>query len=203
VPTIVIRSLLPITIWLIVLVGVLFASLSDPVSDGDHLIRNTIRLALLYYAIALTLLLRSQSSDWREHSNNIRLARLCWTLAWLTYIIHVAIAFHFAHHWSHAEALRHTEEVSGVGEGIFVSHLFTLVWTADVVSWRLWPGWYARRAAWLDWLLHGFMLFVVFNATVVFESGWIRWAGVALFAWLAVVAVSRRSTDTASSEQVE
>jgi hypothetical protein len=175
-----------------VLIVLLLPGLSRSSTLGDDLIRNTIRLALLYYAIALTLLLRSQPPDWHKHSHRIRLARLCWTLAWVTYLIHVAMAFHFAHHWSHAEAMRHTEEVSGVGEGIFVSHLFTLLWTTDVVSWWLWPSWYARRPAWIDWLLHGFMLFVVFNATVVFESGWIRWAGVVLFAWLAAVAWSRR-----------
>jgi hypothetical protein len=191
-------------IWLLLLITLVLLPVASGSSTlGDDLIRNTIRLALLYYTIALTLLLRSQPPDWRKPSNTIRLARLCWTLAWFTYLIHLAMAFHFAHHWSHAEALRHTEEVSGVGEGIFVSHFFTLIWTVDVVSWWLWPGWYARRPAWIDWMLHGFMLFVVFNATVVFESGWIRWAGVALFAWLAVVAVSRRLTDTVSNERVE
>lgn len=174
--------------WLIILVAVLLApALSDSPTVGDDLIRNTIRLALLYYAITLTLLLRTKPLDWQKHTDKICRARTCWTLAWLSYLIHLAMAFHFAHHWSHAEAMRHTEEVSGVGEGIFVSHLFTLVWTADVAAWWLWPTWYAGRPAWVNWALHGFMLFVVFNATVVFESGWIRWAGVALFAWLAAV----------------
>ena len=41
--------------------------------------------------------------------------------------------------------------------------------------------------------LHGFMLFVIFNAMVVFESGLIRWAGVAMVVWLAAVAAYRRS----------
>jgi hypothetical protein len=31
------------------------------------------------------------------------------------------------------------------------------------------------------------MLFMVFNATVVFETGPTRWGGVALFAWLGLV----------------
>jgi hypothetical protein len=183
-----------ITITWLLLGAVMVAGpvLSSSPSLGDDLIRNTIRLALLYYAIALTLLLRSHAMDWQKHSNKIRLARLCWTLAWFTYLIHLAMAFHFAHQWSHAEAMRHTEEVSGVGEGIFVSHLFTLVWTADVVSWWLWPSWYARRPVWIDWLLHGFMLFVVVNATVVFESGWIRWAGVMMFVWLGAATWFRR-----------
>ena len=41
---------------------------------------------------------------------------------------------------------------------------------------------YAARSAWIDRLLHGFMLFIVFNSMIVFESGAIRWAGVAMFA---------------------
>jgi hypothetical protein len=184
-------------VWLLLVsTFVLLPVASGSSTLGDDLIRNTIRLALLYYTVALTLMLRSQSVDWEKPSNKIRLARLCWTLAWLTYLVHLAMAFHFAHHWSHAAAMQHTEEVSGVGEGIFVSHLFTLLWTADVVSWWLWPTWYARRPAWIDWVLHGFMLFVVFNGTVVFESGWIRWAGAMMFVWLGVVVVSRWVRDT-------
>src|SRR5262245_50603664 len=103
------------SVWLLLLVSILFIpSLKDSPTRGDDLIRNTIRLALLYYAIALTQLLRSQAADWQKFLGKIRLARLCWTLAWLTYLIHLAMAFHFAHHWSHTEAMRHTEEVSGV-----------------------------------------------------------------------------------------
>jgi hypothetical protein len=151
---------------------------------GDDLIRNTIRLALLFYAAAATLMLRLRAEDWNAATPRGQLARTLWTLAWLAYAIHLAMAFHFAHGWSHAAAMRHTHEVSGTGEGIFVSHLFTVVWTLDVLSWWLVPARYAARSRWVDRLLHGFMLFVIFNATVVFESGLIRWAGAALFVWL-------------------
>ena len=61
----------------------------------------------------------------------------------------------------------------------FLSHLFTLLWTADVLSWWLAPSHYAVRSPWFDRLLHGVMLFVIFNGTVVYETGFIRWAGVA------------------------
>ena len=37
---------------------------------------------------------------------------------------------------------------------------------------------YAERPRWVRYLIHGFMAFVFFNATIVFESGFIRWAGV-------------------------
>src|SRR5262245_17013450 len=161
--------------WVLFLAGVLsWPAIGDSPTLGDDLIRNTIRLALGYYAAALTLLLRATSIDWQKSSIIVRLARSCWTLAWITYLIHLAMAFHYAHGWSHADAMKHTEEVSGFGPGIFVSHLFTLVWTADVLAWWLVPEWYASRPAWVNWLLHIFMLFVVFNGTVIFESGLIR-----------------------------
>ena len=41
------------------------------------------------------------------------------------------MAFHHYHHWSHADAVQHTAIVSGWGNGLYVSHLFTIAWTAD------------------------------------------------------------------------
>ena len=76
--------------------------------------------------------------------------------------------------------------MSGVGEGIYVSYLFTLLWAADVAWWWLQPGRYTNRAAWIDRSLHGFMLFIVLNGMVVFETGAIRWAGLLGLAVLAV-----------------
>src|SRR5205823_583419 len=113
------------------------------------------------------------------------LARLSWTLAWAAYVVHVVLAFHYFHGWSHAHAVEHVRSASGVGEGIYASHLFGLLWTADVAWWWLWPDSRARRPRRLDVFLHGFMLFMVFNATVVFEAGLGRWLGVALFVVLA------------------
>src|SRR5262249_19834901 len=120
-------------------------------------------------------------------SARARLARWLWTLAWAAYLVHVGVAFQYVHHWSHAEAVQHTRDVSGFGEGIYFSHLFTVVWSADVLSWWLWPARHASRPGWVGRALHGYMAFIVFNATVVFETGWIRWAGVVLFAGLIVL----------------
>ena len=101
-------------------------------------------------------------------------------VAWLIYLLHVALAFHHVHHWSHIEAMEHVRQASGFGEGLYASYLFTLLWTIDVAWWWRSPESYARRSIWLSAGLHGFMLFMIFNATVVFETGAIRWAGVAL-----------------------
>jgi hypothetical protein len=154
---------------------------------GDALTRFSVRLALVYYAAALTLMLLLQRAEWSAARGRGRLARWCWTWSCLTYAVHVTLAFHFYHHWSHADAVRHTFEVSGFGPGIYVSHLFTALWSSDVAAWWLAPAWYARRSVWIDRGLHAFMVFVVFNATIVYESGPIRWAGVALFGELALV----------------
>jgi hypothetical protein len=173
--------------WLALMTAVLaIPYLTNSPTLAEDVTRASVRPALLYYAIALTLLLRLKSDDWTTTTPVGRLARCCWTLAWAAYVIHVAIALGFFHHGSHADAIQHTEERSGFGEGIYVSHLFTLVWTCDVAWWWLRPGAYAVRPHWIGLALHGYLAFVVFNATVVFEEGAVRWAGVALFGWLAV-----------------
>jgi hypothetical protein len=103
------------------------------------------------------------------------------------------MAFSYYHHWSHAAAMEHTREVSGVGEGIYASYLFTALWLADAGWWWLRPVQYAARPAWIDRTLHAFMLFIVFNGMVVFEQGPIRWAGVLMFLFLPAVWLVSRS----------
>lgn len=182
-------TLLATAVWLLLLL-LLAAALAvpfqtHPADPGDALVRNTVRVALLYYAAALNLMLSLRPADAAAATPRGRLARACWTLAWAAYLVHLAAAFHFYHHWSHADAVEHTRQVSGVGEGIYVSHFFTLAWTADVLWWWLAPEARARRSPWVGRALHGFMLFVVFNGTVVYETGPIRWAGIIMCAELA------------------
>jgi hypothetical protein len=154
---------------------------------GDAIVRNTIRLSLAWYAAALALMMRLRAEDWRGGTRTGQAARWCWTWGCVIYLVHVAAAFHYVHDWSHGNAFAHTREASGVGEGLFVSYLFTAVWTADAAMWWLAPDRYARRPAWVHRLLHGFMLFIVFNGTVVFESGPLRWIALLGLAALAVL----------------
>lgn len=157
------------------------------VSDfGQVRVRGTIRAALVLYAIALNLLWVASPADRAGTTRRGSAARLLWSCACLTFLVHVALAFHYAHGWSHARAMAHTEEVSGFGPGIFFSHLFSLLWAADVLCWWLWPKWYSSRSRTIDLWLHGYMLFIVFNGTVVFETGTARLLGVCLFAELLV-----------------
>jgi hypothetical protein len=91
--------------------------------------------------------------------------------------------------------MEHVQRVSHFGPGIFLSHLFTLVWTLDVARWWLRPDGYAGRPAWVGRLLHGFMAFMIFNATVVYGTGSIRWAGAALLGGLGALWLARRGKD--------
>jgi hypothetical protein len=178
-------------VWAFLLAGTFLAPLVRGSADcGDELTRNTVRLALAYYAAAAGLMLFLAPSEWAG-SGRGRLARACWSLAWAAYLVHLGMAFHYYHHWSHADAVRRTAEVSGFGPGVYVSHLFTLAWTFDVALWWLRPARYAARPRWADALLHGFMAFVIFCGTVVYETGPIRYAGLLLFGALGVLAARR------------
>ncbi len=173
--------------WLVALAAVIvWPVLTGSPTLGDDLTRHTVRVALAFYCAACWLMLRLRPAEWRAATPRGRFARWCWTLAWAAFVVHVGVAFHFYHHWSHAEAVAHVRERSGVGEGVFASYSFTLAWTADVAWWWLWPAGYAGRPGWVDQALHGFMAFMIAMATVVYEDGAIRWAGVALCVGLAV-----------------
>lgn len=167
-------------------------------TPGEILTRWTIRIALAFYAVAMTgWLWGGQRRRWQW------LAGCAWTAGCLLYLGHVASAFHFYHGWSHAaayrETARQTAELFGWhwGGGLYFNYAFTLAWVADVVRW--WQGGtrYPRRARVLGAALHVFMAFMVFNATVVFETGPMRWLG--LLAALGLVVLWRRTPHSTES----
>ena len=137
---------------------------------GELWTRWTVRVALMLYVFSLVV--RSRSPRW---------GRLTWTAGCLAYLMHVACAFEFYHHWSDTDAYaftaRQTAAVVGLdwGGGLYVNYAFTLVWIADVVWWWLRSD--APMPA-LRWIGHGFMGFIAFNATVVFATGFSRWFGI-------------------------
>jgi hypothetical protein len=176
----------------ILLAAVLLLSKQFADNPGDSLTRNTIRLSLAWYAVALALMIHLRSAEDRRAITPLgNSARWCWTWACLTFVIHVAVAFHYFHHWSHTHAFEHTREVSGFGEGLYISYFFTLFWSADAAAWWFAPAWYAARSPWIDRVLHGFMLFIVFNGTVIYEQGPIRWIAAAGFFAIALLWLSK------------
>jgi hypothetical protein len=96
--------------------------------------------------------------------------RFFWTLALVTLLIHIAIAFWLAHGWSHDAAVEHVREVGGFGGGILASYLFVLIWLADVVWWWIKPTGRANRPRWVSWSVHCYLAFIVLNATVIFGA---------------------------------
>ena len=141
--------------------------------SGEWSILWTARIAFVCYAGALAAWLTGRA----------RVARSAWTFGLLIYLSHVAAAFQFHHHWSHAaaydETARRTAELFGLssGAGLYFNYVFTAVWTCDAI-W-LWNGadTYRARPVWISLAVHCFMAFLFFNATVVFVSGWVRLAG--------------------------
>jgi len=165
------------------------------VTYGEQLTIWTIRVAVALYGFSVaSQLLAAGRDSWR------RLARAFWTAGCVIYVIHVLVAFHFYHHWSHAAVFEHTarrtEEVVGaaVGYGVYVSYLFTILWIVDAIEWwRVGIASCANRPRWLHAAMHAFFAFIVFNGAVIFETGPIRWFGIGMFAVFAVLMAWRVS----------
>lgn len=143
-------------------------TVADP---ADAVTRRTADVAMACWAVAGFLMLTDRRA-W---------ARVVWIAGCAAFLFHVAVAFDRVHGWSHAAAVGHVAVTSGFGPGIFVSYAFSLVWLADAAWWWAGPASYDRRPAGLDRAVHGFLAFIVFNGTVVYESGFIRYAGIVAF----------------------
>jgi hypothetical protein len=165
----------------VLLFAVVFRMAEEQAQPADFLTRQTARVAILFWGLAAAALLW----NWRDG------ARWLWTFACAAFLVHVATAFDRVHAWSHTAAHEHVENVSGFGPGIFISYAFTILWVVDVAWWWTDRSSYDRRSKWLDRGVHGFMAFVVFNGTVVYETGFIRWASVVMFSLLGCLVFRR------------
>ncbi len=100
---------------------------------GSLLTKWTIRLSLACYVAYLAGWLCRPGPRWPKT------ARILWTISCVLFDVHVACAFHFHHHWSHAAAWKHTAERTqellgfAFGDGIFFSYLFLGLWLFDVI----------------------------------------------------------------------
>jgi hypothetical protein len=159
----------------------------------DALVRWSVRAALALYVFALLSWPTGEPGGRRA-----RLSRWLWTVGCAAMLAHVALAFHFAHGWSHGvawrETARQTYEVVGWrwGGGLWANYAFAALWTADVAWWWL-AGRSPRRLQPRAWTvaINSFMAFISFNATVVFETGWTRACGIGATVLLAAVIVRR------------
>ena len=178
--------------WGLSILGVLLLpAVTGSDRAGEDLTRYSIRVCLLWYAAALTLMVCLSRRATPQTVQ--RLARCLWTVAFLTYLLHFGLAFHYFNHWSHRAAYDHVAAQSGFGPGLYFNYAFTAVWAADVVSWWGGSARYATRPRWIGIVVHSFMLFIVFNGAVVFATGPVRWTSAAGFACLAGIAWWTRS----------
>lgn len=93
--------------------------------------------------------------------------------AW-QYLVHVVVAFHLTHGWSHNAAFAHVESASGFGPGIWVSYFVTVCWTLEASCMLL----KIRRPIWARVAFHTMLGCMVFSGTVVYGLSWFRVAGV-------------------------
>ena len=143
---------------------------------GEFLTSWTIWIALAGYFAGLAGLLLC-----RLQPSLQSVTRLVWTVGCVFYLSHVVSAFQFYHDWSHQAAVletaRQTKEVVGqaVGDGIYMTYLFTLLWVLDAGWWWLNGNTgYFRRSKKISLSIHFFLFFIVFNGTIVFEGGLLR-----------------------------
>jgi hypothetical protein len=149
---------------------------------GEFLTRGTIWVSVVGYAVGSVIFASARTrAQWDAA------ARVVWTVACASLIAHFISAFQFYHGWSHAAAYRdtarQTQEVFGFdwGGGLFINYALLIAWIVDIGWWwrsgldsyrkRPWP----LVAAW-----HGLLIFIIFNATVVFGNGLVRWLGLAI-----------------------
>lgn len=165
---------------------------------GQLLTAWTIRLALALYVAWLAGWFVTRGPRWAA------VARWLWTVACILFVVHVACAFHFSHHWSHAAAwedtAQKTQTLLGVafGDGIYFSYAFLALWVLDVI-W-MWSVADPLKTPWPRVLVHLFLFFIAFNGAIVFEAGPTRWAGVAACLGLAVLA-TRAAYDSWQSRE--
>lgn len=164
-------------------------------SSGEFLTRSTIWISILAYTIGFVVFALA-----RGRHDFDRWARLVWTVGCAALVAHFVCAFNFYHSWSHesayVETARQTAEVIRVnwGGGLFINYAVALFWFGDVTWWWLAGlGSYRRRPWLLTLIWHGFLIFIIFNAMVVFKDGPTRWVGLLVCLSLVLSWVSIRN----------
>ena len=160
---------------------------------GEFLTRLTIWITIVAYAVGSVLFAVSRGRPRWDSAT-----RVVWTIAVVSLIAHFICAYQFYHHWSHTSAYldtaRQTDEVIGLnwGGGLFINYAFLLIWIVDITSWwRRGLNSYRTRPWPVITLWHAFLIFILFNATVVFKDGMVRWIGlpiclILLLAWIVI-----------------
>ena len=155
---------------------------------GEVLTRPAAWISVLGWALSAVLYFQGRGNRGRD-----RAARVAATTGSVALLVHVALAFHFTHDWRQDLALqetsRQTAEVVGIewSGGLYINYAFMLAWLMDTAWW--WRGLdiYRQRPRAVTIAWHAVLLFMFFNATVVFTGEKFRWAGLLI---CSVVALS-------------
>ena len=159
---------------------------------GEFLTRSSIWLTIACYFVGSVLLALSFKKPALDRS-----ARLVWTVGCVALGIHFIFAYQFYHQWSqtaaYEETARQTKDVVGVywGGGVYINFALLAFWLIDAGWWWLHgSAAYRTRSRTLIALWHGFLLFIFFNATVIFKAGALRWIGLVLCSSLVLTWIS-------------
>lgn len=165
-------------------------------SSGEFLTRSTIWISIIAYTIGCVVFATA-----RRQPDGDKWTRLAWTTGCAALVAHFICAFNYYHAWSHQsayiETARQTAEVFKInwGGGLFINYAVAILWFTDVAWWWLAGLSSYRRRPWLLTLIwHSFLIFIIFNATVVFKNGMTRWIGllVCLTLCLSWILISRQ-----------
>ena len=145
----------------------------------------SIRLALLLFSLAVIARLCRVGRKVSENGGGWKEIRAIWVTGCLLAVVHVLAVFGYVMNWSHQAAIedttQRTRQLIGLsfGGGVYFNYAFLLIWICDAMWWCRWPDHYLRRSLSWDVLVIGYLWFIAFNSAVVFESGVIRWLGLA------------------------
>jgi hypothetical protein len=145
-------------------------------ANDEAWIRITVWLALVAWAAGEML-------GRRPRIQNV--SRVVWSIGALALLVHLALAMHWKHGWSHAAAVadtaRQTNERFSLnwGGGVWLNYLMIAWWLLDAAwLWRSPANW-AASSPWRT-ARRGFFLFMWFNGAVVFPTGAVRWLALGL-----------------------
>ncbi len=187
-----------LVVWVIGISVVLFVLIRMPVQalcyaagtnpSDPTIARSALGPVLLWcccWPLAFTRSAAARPSGW--------ILPLMWLFGGVLLCLHVAVAFHLGHQWSHQAAWQYTQQAGGFGNGIYLNYAVMVVWLVDAVWLCVARESYFTRPWWVHGSIHGFIAFIVVNAAAVFGStqsrvlfaaGFLVPAFVALALWL-------------------
>jgi hypothetical protein len=160
---------------------------------GELLTRGTIWITLSAYLLGSVVFHLKSVRNGRNS-----LTRGIWTIALLALVLHFVAAYQYYHDWNqtsaYLETARQTNDYIGLnwGGGLYINYAILLIWIVDLSLWWLQgPDSYQKHFWKVRLVWHWLLIFIIFNALIVFKGGMVRWIGilycsVLIFTWLPI-----------------